>query len=180
MSYAITDIIEWAKISQPLARFGELKKKGEIGGSQEFDLDIQLYNARKDLEYSYEQSPNSNETFQIGQYVVSLMGEYLFAAMAATGGSGSTGTITSITPTPLEFVVSSNSFIPTGANSKNIPQFKGYNILFIRGNITQSTVNTGNGETYYSWDRLTANFNLYGTPNGDANEGELFQLYPII
>lgn len=176
MSYAITDIIQWAKISQPLARFYQSKQTGETGGSSENYLDIQLYNARKDLEYSYSQDPTSSITFTIGQYVLALMSVYLNQAQNATGGGGSITPITPGTvPDPYDFEVSASSFIPSGATTKTITAFVGYNILFVRGGVTQSTVNLG--ATYFYWDKNTGEFNLL---NGAAQVGELFQIYPLI
>lgn len=175
MSYAITDIINWAKICQPLAKYNETKKKAVIGGSQESDLDVQIYNARKDLEYSYAQDPTTDQTFQIGQYVLALCGVYLFQAQGATGSGGSITPISpSTVPDPYEFEVSASSFIPTGDSTKTITAFIGYNILFVRNNITQSTIDQG--AAYFSWDRNTGDFALL---NGAANVGELFQIYAI-
>lgn len=185
MSYAITDIIQWAKISQPLARFNGKKQRGENGGSPEVNLDIQIYNARKDLEYSYEQEPTSDTTFAIGQYVLSLIDVYLFQAQSTTGGGGSITPVTpGASPDPYDFEVAStastNAPIKSGDTSVTLTRFIGYNILFIRGNITQSVVNQG--AVYYSWNKNNGLFSLLGPApsNGAAQLSELFQIYPVL
>lgn len=185
MSYPIEDIIEWAKISQPLARLYEDRQAGIAGGSSQSDLDIQIYNARKDLEYSYIQEPSSNTTFTIGQYVLSLIDVYLFEAQAATGGGGSISPITpEESPEPYDFEVGAttndNAPIKDGDTSAILTRFIGYNILFIRNNIAQSKVNQGN--VYYSWNKTTGLFSLLGpAPSyGAAQLTELFQIYPVL
>lgn len=94
MPYAITDIIQWAKISQPLARYGEAKKKATIGGSVDIDLDMKLYNTRRDVEYEYAQNPVSSILFPLGNYLLTLMGVYLFQAQQTTGSGGSISPVT--------------------------------------------------------------------------------------
>jgi len=78
------------------------------------------------------------------------------------------------TPNPLDFEVTSISFITNGQSSAAIPTYIGYNLLFVRNNIPQSTVNLGN--SYYSWNKTTGTF----TCSPAATTGELFQLYPFI
>lgn len=80
-------------------------------------------------------------------------------------------TSVSTAPTPIEFIVSSTSFIPNGNSSVTITAFIGYNLFFIRDHIPQSTVNDGG--TYYSWNKDTGGFTCYDA----AFTGQLFQLY---
>lgn len=177
MSYAISDIITWSKISQPLARIGEAKKKSRGDVSADLDLDIKLYITRKDVEYAYAQDPTSANTYQEANYLLTLCGIYLFQAQAATGGGGSLSPIVpGGLPLPIEFIVSSTSFIPTGSSSIAISQFYGFNVLFVRNSITQSTVNDG-VTTCFSWSRTTTVLTLI---NGAAQAGELFQIYPLV
>jgi hypothetical protein len=123
MSYALTDIDQWAKVSESLARYDQSKKLSELGGTTITDLDIKLYVERKSLEYAYNQDPSSADTFQIGQWVLSLIGIYLFEAQQATGGGG---TIVPVTPSgvftyPLVLVAS--NFQPNGITfiNNNMP-----------------------------------------------------------
>jgi len=178
MSYAVSDIITWAKISQPLARYYEAKKKANGDNSANLNLDIELYDTRKDVEYAYAQDPTSANTYQQANYLLTLCGIYLFQAQQTTGGGGSITPITpSASPDPYDFVVSSSSFIVTGASSATLPStWQGYNILLVRNSITQSTVNDGI-VTCYSWSRTTR---LLTFINGALNAGELIQIYPLI
>lgn len=179
MAYSVSNIIDWSKISQPLARYYEAKKKAFTHGVtiNDKDLDIKIYNTRKDIEYAYAQDPDSDETYQQANFLLSLIGVYLFQAQAATGGGGSITPITPGTsiPEPYEFEVDGTSFIATGDSGKQITAFRGYNIIFVRNNITQSQVNQGG--TYFTWDRASGTFSL---GNGSANAGELFQIYPVL
>jgi len=175
MAYSIPEIIVWSKISQPLARIGEAKKRATNNGSIDKDLDIELYLTRKDVEYEYGQDTDSSNLYAMGNYLLALCGVYLFQAQETVVGGG---TITPIIPRisldPYDFEVSASSFIATGETSKVIAGFVGFNLLFVRNNVTQSTVNQGG--TYYSWSKLTGLFTLI---NGAAQGGELFQIYPV-
>jgi len=93
MSYAISDIIQWAKASQPLA-FIEEAKKIQQGGTGDLNLHTKIYLERKTLEYAYADDPTADYLFEIGNYVLSLIGIYLFEAQQATGG----GSGSSVTP----------------------------------------------------------------------------------
>ena len=177
MAYTIPEIIIWAKICQPLARYGEAKRLASGDTDADIDLDIKLYMTRKDVEYAYSQNADSDILHTMGNYLLSLCGRYIFQAQATTVGGG---TITPITPStmpnPYDFEVDANSFIATGDTTKTFPtSWEGLNMLFVRNSITQSTVNQG--ASYYSWDNTTRLFTLI---NGAAQVGELFQIYPII
>lgn len=177
MAYTIPEIVTWAKLSQPLAAIGEAKKNNS-DRSKNLDLHIELYLTRADVEYEYDQDPNSTNLFAMGNYLLSLCGEYLFIAQQATVGGGTITPITpSLAPDPYDFDVdASTSFILAGATSKTFPSsWIGYNMLFVRNHITQSIINDG-ASTYYSWDRGTATLVLY---NGAAITGENFQFYPF-
>jgi hypothetical protein len=179
MAYSPTQIITWAEIAQPLARIGEAQKVRQGNRDADVNLDIKLYDTRKDCQYEYLQDVNSSNLFPMCNYLLSLMGEYLFAAQSATGGGGSiTPIIPGIAPDPYDFEITLTSFIASGATSKTFPaSWVGFNILFVRNNITQSTVNQG--ASYYSWDKNTATLNLLGTPSSPAQLTELFQIYPV-
>lgn len=178
MAYTIPEIIVWAEICQPLARIGGAKKNAKNNGSIDHDLDIKLYDTRKDLEAQYDADPDSAETYTMGNYLLALCGVYLFTAQATIVGGG---TITPIIPNPIpdpyDFYVDSSSFIVTGASIKVFPvSWAGLNILFVRSFVTQSKVNDGI-TTCYSWNKSTRLFTLI---NGVAQVGENFQIYPVL
>lgn len=180
MAYAPSDIIQWAKICQPLARFYQSKDLATIQGSVVNDLDMALYDTRLDVQYELDKDPTGDIIYPIANYLFSLEFPFVFAAMAATGGGGS---ITPVTPggspDPYDFEVTSSSFIVSGDTSKIITSFIGFNLLFVRNNITQSIVNQGS--SYYSWNKNNGQFVLLnGSGSGAANLGELFQLYPVL
>lgn len=178
MAYTIPEIIVWSKISQPLARYGEAKRKASGDNAADVDLDMKLYDTRVDVAYEYAQDTESENLFAMGNYLLALCGRYLFQAQATVAGGGTITPITpgGSTPDPYDFEVGASSFIATGETTVTFPaSWAGYNILFVRGSVTQSTVNQG--ATYYSWNRTTRVFTLIG---GAATLGELFQIYPIV
>lgn len=182
MAYTIPEIITWSRICQPLARIGEAKRLANGDTDADVDLDIKIFITRADVLYEYNQDPNSSILFTIGNYLLSLLGRYLFVAQQATTGGGTITPITpGLAPNPYDFDVDGSSFIATGATSKVFPaSWKGYNILFVRNHITQSIVNNG-VDVYYAWDRGTATLSLFGPApaNGAAQATENFQIYPI-
>lgn len=112
----------------------------------------------------------------VANYLQWVCGKFgLTAQYVISGaGGGSVIPILSGTPNPIEFSVSSTSTISSGNSTAIIPSFRGYNVIFVRGGITQSTVNTGS--SYFVWDKANGVFNCIPA----AYEGELFQLYPTI
>lgn len=109
-------------------------------------------------------------------YLNALCGKYGLEAtyLISPGGILSTITSPSTVPSPIEFIVSGSSLIANGGGAATISSFVGFNVLFIRNGVSQSTIN--NGGSYFSWDKITGVFNCF--PN--ATTDELFQLYPFI
>lgn len=178
MAYPIPQILTWSKMCQPLARIGEAKKSAS-DKTRDTDLDMKIYLTRKDVEYEYAQDPSSDKLFSMGNYLLSLCGVYLFTAQQMTAGGGSVTPVSpSLIPDPYDFEVDASSFIATGDTTKTFPgSWEGFNILFVRNHITQSIVNDGGGNTYYSWDKTNAILTLF---NGAAQSTEIFQIYPVI
>lgn len=179
MAYSIPDILQWARISQPLARYGEANKQRKGDNSADVDLDMKIYNTRLDVAYAYAQDPTDTILIPMGNYLYAICFPYVLTAQDATGSGGS---ITPINPAdapePYDFDVSASSFIATGETSKILPSsWIGFNIILVRGHITQSKVNNG-VDIYYSWDRGTATLNFLGT-NSQAALGENIQIFPL-
>lgn len=139
MSYAITDIIRWAKISQPLATRDQSRKESTVTGSTIIDLDVKLYIERKSLEYAYAQDPTSDETFQIGQWVLALIGIYLFEAQETTGSGGTISPVSPSGPTinNLFPLVKVGSDFESDAVSYNNPDIVGFNLMLWVSNYSQ-------------------------------------------
>jgi hypothetical protein len=108
-------------------------------------------------------------------YLYTMLSKYSFkAASIVTGDGGEVAPVTpDATPEPYDFEVSGSSFIATGASTKVITAFIGYNVMFVRGGIVQSIVNIGG--SYFTWDRDTGDF--FCSP--EAFAGELFQIIPV-
>jgi len=109
-------------------------------------------------------------------YLYALCGKYALEAnyLIRPGGLLSNITTPTAVPEPIEFIVSNNSLIPNNGNSVSISSFIGYNLLFIRNGISQSSID--NGGSYFTWDKGIGTFVCYT----NAATGELFQLYPFI
>lgn len=134
------------------------------------------------LRWQYEDLLTNNDVSQddtlrgTANYLVWMCGRYGLQAQGIIAGSGG-GSVIPVpmaAPLPYQFIVdASTSFIIDGASSKTISLFVGYNLLFTRGGIAQSTVSTES--SYYSWDKTTGLFSI--TPA--AVTSELFQIYAI-
>lgn len=112
----------------------------------------------------------------VANYLQWMCGKFGLTAQYVISGSGGGSVIPvpAASPNPIEFSVSSTSTIPSGGSIAILPSFKDYNIIFIRGGITQSTVNTGG--SYFTWSKGTGVFTCIPA----AYDGELFQIYPTI
>lgn len=174
----VLEKINIAKVSQFLAS-NDIAKAGLFGGGQDLQLPRKIYCIRKNVEWLYNLDNTDSTLEGTSNYLISLCAPYNLTGqyIINNGGSGSVSPVNPNTrPVPLDFEVSGSSFIATGESSKVIPQFAGYNILFVRGGIGQYQTNLGDGSTYFSWDRNSALFTCYGA----AQAGELFLIYPFI
>jgi len=186
MAYATLDLINWAKICQPLARYKEAKRKATTGATLDEDLDIKLYITRKDVEYEYNQDPTSEILFPIGNYLLTLMFPYFFEAQQATGSGGSISPLNPDVQIPdvIDFIVDGSTLIPTGGSSVYLnglggrPDLRGYNVDFARNSLMQYTTLQPFGATYYSWNRVTGLFQLLPLSGGQALVGESFRIMP--
>ena len=111
----------------------------------------------------------------VDNYLLWLCGTFGSQAQYVISGTGG-GSIVPVTPAanPIEFEVSPTSYIPDGDSTKVIASYIGYNLIFVRGGITQSTIDLGG--SYFSWVKASGLFTCYPP----AATGELFQLYPTI
>lgn len=175
MPLSISQKISIAKVCQYLAANG-IQKNGLYGGGNDLNLPLKLYNVRKSIENQYAITPNDDTLTETSNYLYALCGKYALYAQSIILGSG--GSIPSIvagtTPLPYQFMVdASTSFIINGESAKTISAFIGYNLMFVRNGIPQSTVNDGSG-SYYSWTKSTGTFIMYPA----AATGEILQLLP--
>lgn len=174
MALTVADILNIARISEYIATLDVAK--GALDGRRVVPETPQvLYNERKAVEYWYNLSPNDSSLVETSNYLYSLCRGYNLQAQQIAGTGGTISPVNpSQIPNPYIFEVSATSLVPTGATSATIPAFVGFNLLFVRNGIPQSTLNL-NGDSYFSWNK---NLGLL-TIHPAAIEGEIFQLYPI-
>lgn len=157
MSYAISDIITWAKASQCLAAINERKNLAFRQGTIEENLDVKLYVERRSLEYAYAQDPTSDQTFQIAQGVLALCGIYLFKAQTATGSGGGISPVTpgGGSPEQLNFkVAASGTTLIDGQSSVTLPaEWAGFNIVVVRNGTPLTQIPSA--PIYYTWNSTT-------------------------
>lgn len=175
MPLTISQQINCGKISQYLS-IRDITVKGLFGGGIDLSLPNKIYNITKSLEYWYNLDPTDETLTFVGNYLMAICGRYGLQAQNITGTGGTIAIITGSTfPTTYDFEVdASASFIIDGQSSITITSFIGYNLLFIRNNIPQSTVNQGG--SYFSWTKQSGGFVCYPA----AITGEIFTLIPTV
>lgn len=174
MALTTAQKLDIASISEYLS-FVDIEKRGLFGGGVPLNLPQKIYNIRKSIDYWYALDPTDTSLITTSNYLLALCGLYGLQAQEVVTSAGSIApSSTSTPPLPLQFIVaaSGNSF-NNGDTSATLTTFAGYNILFARGGIPQSTVSTE--PTYYSYNRSTG----FLTLNIAAGTGELFQIYPV-
>lgn len=170
----VPQIIEIAKISQYLSA-QDVSKGALFGPRISPSTPIVLYCERKAVEWLYDLDPTADSLTLTANYLYSLCRGYNLKAQSITGGGGSiVPPVPANQPLPLQFIVaaSGTTFID-GQTSVTLTSFIGYNLLFSRGGIPQSTVSTE--PSYYSWNRSTGLLTI----SPQAYTGELFQIYPV-
>lgn len=173
MALTVAQIIDIAKISQFLATIDVAK--GSFMGQRVVPETPQiLYAERMAVEWMYNHDPSNSSLTQTSNYLYSLCRGYNLEAQQI---SGTGGVITPVNPSeipePYDFEVTPTSIIPEGATSATLSAFIGFNILFVRNGIPQSTLNLGG--SYYSWNKALGIITI--SPMAMASEN--FQIYPI-
>lgn len=155
---------------------GAIEKGGLFASGIDIDLPTKLRVIREGIQYKYDTDPSESTLTQTSNYMLGLC-LYVAAAKNITGNGGTIAGVHPIgtPPNPYDFLVSGSSFIVTGATTKTITAFIGYNIQFSRGGIVQNTTDVGDGSTYYSWDKNTGTFVL----SVAAGAGELFRILAV-
>ena len=174
MPLTVANIIDIAKISQFLATLDI--EKGSLFSPRVIPETPQiLYNERAAVEWMYQHDPANTSLTETSNYLYSLCRGYNLQAQQI---SGTGGTITPVNPTeipdPYNFEVSPTSIIPSGATNATLSAFIGFNVLFVRNGIPQSSLNL-NGDSYFSWNKALGIITIHPA----AITGEIFQIYPI-
>lgn len=179
MSYPTSDVITWAKGSQALAGIGEYKKKVLRGGNIDSDLARKIYVERKSLEWQLSQNPTDSDNILVGQtnYVYDLCFPYMLEAQFISGGGGLViDPVSSGLPMPYDFeITASSNPLADGQDTVTLSSFIGFNLIFNRGNIPQSSFKPVAGGSYYTWNRITGLFQSFPA----ATSGEIFQIVPV-
>jgi hypothetical protein len=182
-NYTVEEIIDIAKLSQTYATI-DIQRKGLNAGGIDRKLPRKLYCIRKNVEWLFDLEPDDDTLIHTSNYLYALCAPYNIQAAEVIGAGAGGGSVAPIVgpalPEPIEFNVDGSSFITTGSSSKIFPaEWEGFNLLFVRNEIPQGTLDLG--QDYYSWDRDTRTFTLFGPPtnNGAAIVGEHFFIMPI-
>jgi len=147
---------------------------GELHGGQiDESLPSFIYSVRQGLQWLYELDPTHEDLEPIGNYLLSICRYSAKAALNITGVATMPAVIIAAAPPRKDFIVSATSYMVTGASSRSIPEFIGYELVFIRGGVSQSTVNTE--PTYFSWDKNSGIFICFPALLTD----ELIALIPV-
>lgn len=174
MPLTTAQILDIAKISQYVATI-DIEKGRFFGRRVVPETPQVLYNERKAVEWLYNLDPNDPSLIVTGNYLYSLCRGYNLQAQQISGTGGIISPVNpSQIPNPYDFIVSGSTIVPTGAVNAVITSFIGFNLLFVRNGIPQSTLNVG-GNSYFSWNK---NLGLLSISPA-AIAGEQFQLYPL-
>lgn len=161
--------------------YSRLDNAGELNGVsislEGIPVDNETYLSLGITAFTGGVSSYDNSSRGVANYLYWMCGKFQIEAQFIIQGIG--GGIVSVldpfaTPSPLEFIVSESTAIPDGGSSATLTQFIGYNVLFMRNNVPQSTVD--NGGSYFSWNKTNGQFSV----SQSAYAGELFQIYPFI
>ncbi|MGL4185341.1 MAG: hypothetical protein ACRCR4_06135 [Thiotrichaceae bacterium] len=177
MILSISEIIENAKVAQYVCA-NQIARAGIWGGGIPSYLPKLIYDVRKTVERTYDLDSSDESLTATANYLYAISVKYFKTNTEPLQGSG--GGIAPVTPgtimpEPYDFYVTTSSFIISGQSAKTITRFVGYNIVFNRNGVPQSTVNPGDGGSYYSWNPNTGLFQFWG----EAIEGELFSINPV-
>ena len=173
MALTVAQILDIAKISQYIATL-DIARGSFLGKRVVPETPQILYNERKAVEYWYNLDPSDSSLVETSNYLYALCRGYNLQAQQIAGTGGTISPVNpSQIPAPYDFEVTASSIIPAGASSATLSAFIGFNVLFVRNGIPQSTLNLGG--SYYSWNK---NLGLI-TISPAAVLSENFQIYPI-
>jgi hypothetical protein len=173
----VARILELAPAACYLAANYAARRNGLFGGTAVSNRQSEMiYMVYKVLKEIYDRDNNYAGLQQVANYLYELLQKFAFKAANIVDGGGG-GQVAPITPTtlplPFYFIVDGTTFIADGASSVTMPvSWEGYNLVFARNGVTQTTVNTE--PTYFTYDTSTRLLTI--TPAAVA--GELFAIIP--
>lgn len=174
MALTVAQKLDIASISQYLS-YQDIVKRGLYGGGVDLQLPFKIYNIRKSIEYWYDLDPSDDTLTATSNYLMGMCGIYGLKAQEIVTSAGTVAPSSSAAiPLPLQFIVAaSGNSLNNGDTTATLTTFIGYNLLFARAGVAQSTVSTE--PSYYSWNRSTGVLTI----SPAAITGELLQIYPV-
>ncbi len=175
MSLTVAQKLNIASICEYIVS-NAIAKGGLYASGIDLLLAQKIYNIRTTIQYLYDLDPSDDSLQSTSNYLYALCGKFALTAQGVLQIAGTIAGTSGVAsaPNPYQFTVSASSFIATGESAKTITAFIGYNLIFVRGGITQNTTDDGSG-SYYSWSKTTGSFVCYPA----AYVGEIFGLFPI-
>ncbi len=176
MPLSVQDKIDIGGLSSLYAS-NDLASGKTYGGAQDKRLPFLIWVFTEGIILMQEYSYPTEDTDKVGNYLLSICRDQLKAEAVLELNNG--GTVAPITgggsvPNPYDFEVSSTSTpLANGESLVTITLFIGFNVIFFRNNIPQSTIN--NGGSYFSWNRLTGQFQCFPA----AATSEIFTIMPV-
>jgi len=170
----VAQIMDIWPIAQYLAA-NDIQNRRNNSGAVDITLPQKIYSIGTSVQRTYDADSTDDTLPLTARFLYALCGKYGLQASVVMQTSGTVSPVTPNVPTvPYQFnVAASGNLINEGESSVIITSFIGFNLLFVRNGITQSTVNTE--PSFYSWNKETGLFTI----TGSAILGELFQIYAI-
>ena len=170
----VAQIMDIWPIAQYLAA-NDIQNRRNNSGAVDITLPQKIYSIGTSVQRTYDADSTDDTLPLTARFLYALCGKYGLQASVVMQTSGTVSPVTPNVPTvPYQFnVAASGNLINEGESSVIITSFIGFNLLFVRNGITQSTVNTE--PSYYSWNKGTGLFTI----SPGAILGELFQIYAI-
>jgi hypothetical protein len=170
----VTQIMDIWPIAMYLSA-NDIQNRRSNSGAVDITLPQKIYSIGTAVQRIYDADSTDDTLPQKARYLYALCGKYGLQASVVTQTAGSVSPATPNVPiVPYQFnVAASGNLINEGESSVIITSFIGFNLLFVRNGIPQTTLTTES--SYYSWNKETGLFTI----SPGAILGELFQIYAI-
>ena len=170
----VAQIMDIWPIAQYLAA-NDIQNRRNNSGAVDITLPQKIYSIGTSVQRTYDADSTDDTLPLTARFLYALCGKYGLQASVVMQTSGTVSPVTPNVPTvPYQFnVAASGNLINEGESSVIISAFIGFNLLFVRNGIPQTTLTTES--SYYSWNKDTGLFTI--TPS--AILSELFQIYAI-
>ena len=170
----VAQIMDIWPIAQYLAA-NDIQNRRNNSGAVDITLPQKIYSIGTSVQRTYDADSTDDTLPLTARFLYALCGKYGLQASVVMQTSGTVSPVTPNVPTvPYQFnVAASGNLINEGESSVIITSFIGFNLLFVRNGIPQTTLTTES--SYYSWNKDTGLFTI--TPS--AILSELFQIYAI-